>query len=49
MDWLTVIWLAIIVATVIFLFVVDRYFRKRKNNRRFEPEFDIPIGNLLTA
>ncbi|MCE5287181.1 MAG: hypothetical protein LLG02_15235 [Pelosinus sp.] len=49
MDWLTVIWLAIILATVIFVFVVKRHFRRRKNKRRFEPECDIPIGNFTDS
>ena len=46
MDWLTVLWLVIIVVMVIFMFLINRYFRKRKNNRRFELGNDLPIGNF---
>lgn len=46
MDWLTVLWLAIIVGMIIFVVVIDKYFRKRKNNRRFELGNDLPVGNF---
>jgi len=49
MDWLTVLWLVIIVVMVIFMFLIDRYFRKRKNNRRFELGSDVPIGNFTDS
>jgi len=49
MDWLTVLWLAIIVATIIFVLVIDKYFRKRKNNRRLGLGSDLPIGNFTDS
>jgi|GEM_PF-4000260 len=31
------------------MFLIDRYFRKRKNNRRFELGSDVPIGNFTDS
>lgn len=44
MDWLTVLWLAIIVASVIFMLAIERYLRMRRNNRRLRLGSDVPIG-----
>lgn len=49
MDWRTVQWLAIIVAAVIFILVINRYCRKRKNNRRLEIGNDTPIVNFTDS
>lgn len=49
MDWLTVLWLAIIVTTIIFVLVIDKYFRKRENNRRLGLGNDLPIGNFTDS
>jgi len=49
MDWLTVLWLVIIVVMVIFMFLINRYFRKRKNNRRIELGSDVPIENFTDS
>ena len=46
MDWLTVLWLVIIVASVIFILFLEGYVRKRRNNRRLGILSDVPIGNF---
>jgi len=46
MDWLTGLWLTIIVASVIFMLAIDRYFRKRRNNRRLGLRSDVQFWNF---
>jgi len=46
MDWLTMLWLAIIVASVIFILVLEGYVRKRRNNRQLMELSDVSSGNF---
>lgn len=47
MDWLTILWLVIIVFFVALIIFVDRYFRKRRNRRRYGVPNDVSVGNYL--
>lgn len=49
MDWLTILWVAIIVASVIFILALEGYVRRRRNNRRLGLVSDFPIGNFTDS
>lgn len=46
MDWLTILWLAIILGFVVLIFAVDRYVKKRRKNRQLGIPNDFSTGNF---
>jgi len=49
MDWVTVLWLAIIVASVSFILAIEGYLRKRRNNRQLRLGSGVPNGDFTDS
>lgn len=47
MDWLTILWLAIILGFVVLIVALNRYMKKRRQNRQLGISNDIPVEDFV--